>query len=544
LNADLLLNVVQYLCARDGCRLAATASRYFYLVHHYRQLRGAELVAATSYIPQVKSRQQTPRDVYEQALSKLQSKPNLCLAFNKPSGPLADHLPLLVPDDCVILGAISSSIQSSFTGQLEYKSNSSIMLGSMKDAQIRPFCLQQHEQSGDYQGTLDQLDSANCSWKVFMVYACGDLAADVEPFVTHLQNRYPNSTIVGGICNSGYISVPIQQKTKSELTSMPFHSLLHLNQRLGGRTPDEGITKVELVHHVHGVMQTKRFQLKVMEDEGGVFGVALAGDVPVRSMVSRGVTSLTYRGAPLPTTPFYADVVEFHRPGDEEYMFQGEDPPSYHLIRRVRDTDSGKTYSAHEMMMKFGSPNLIGIRRPNEDGFELHIAANDISRSLNAFLFMVRGSPDTEKALTDANIDFFDIDGAACMQDMEVSIRHLKEQTHGEQLLGAVMFSCSARGPTAGNLLSVDMADATSFANGFPNVPCLGFYAGGEIGPVARAGRQDVFRSGNATLQGFTAVFALFIVPEIDLGTMILDDRRENVEAFLRGRLATGIHDI
>lgn len=34
-------------------------------------------------------------------------------------------------------------------------------------------------------------------------------------------------------------------------------------------------------------------------------------------------------------------------------------------------------------------------------------------------------------------------------------------------------------------------------------------------------------------MQGFTAVFALFIVPKVDLSSIIIDDCRENVDAFI-----------
>jgi hypothetical protein len=37
-------------------------------------------------------------------------------------------------------------------------------------------------------------------------------------------------------------------------------------------------------------------------------------------------------------------------------------------------------------------------------------------------------------------------------------------------------------------------------------------------------------------LQGFTAVFALFIVPNIDLSGVDLDDSSENVEHFVASR--------
>ena len=42
----------------------------------------------------------------------------------------------------------------------------------------------------------------------------------------------------------------------------------------------------------------------------------------------------------------------------------------------------------------------------------------------------------------------------------------------------------------------------TRFAKAFPDVPCLGFYANGEFGPLALAGNENVFQTGRAMHQG------------------------------------------
>ena len=141
------------------------------------------------------------------------------------------------------------------------------------------------------------------------------------------------------------------------------------------------------------------------------------------------------------------------------------------------------------------------------------------------------------------------------MRDMELTMTQLAQQTASETVLGAVMFSCSGRGPTAGFLMTEEMADARRFANAFSSstenngarpstssVPCCGFYAAGEIGPMAIAGRRRAcFQQGKTALQGFTAVFALFIAPVFDLSKKRLehdlDDSQQSVEAFVRSRL-------
>ena len=58
--------------------------------------------------------------------------------------------------------------------------------------------------------------------------------------------------------------------------------------------------------------------------------------------------------------------------------------------------------------------------------------------------------------------------------------------------------------------------DAASFARIFPHAKMLGFYAGGEIGPkaLAAAPASRATQVGRAAMQGFTAVFGLFMVPQ------------------------------
>eukprot|EP00797_Seminavis_robusta_P004490 Sro1293_g260100.2 (107) ;mRNA; r:5590-5910 len=94
------------------------------------------------------------------------------------------------------------------------------------------------------------------------------------------------------------------------------------------------------------------------------------------------------------------------------------------------------------------------------------------------------------------------------------------------------------------------MADANAFSSAFgAKVPCVGFYAGGEIGPLATAPAPDadpsrnLFQRGKAALQGFTAVFALFIAPKVDLRHVDIDDSPEHVSEFfnkMMGRQTSG----
>lgn len=413
---------------------------------------------------------------------------------------------------------------------------------------VRPFFLHSSDAQDRHslEGFRDSFEDT-MDWKMFIVYVCDDGVQIADSVIQMIQARFPNVTIVGGICNSAFVSVPIDSEaTTTEKLSEHNRSVLYqMNRAMGGPQPVGRLKKAQLVHHVHAVARMKTFTLESIGGqmgEGGLCGVALAGDVPVRSVVSRGVKSLTFSrnggdGAPQPETSLFVHEAEVFRPGDEGYMFTGDDPPPYHLIRKIRDEFSGRVYTVNEMLLAFGQPDFLGLRRPHHDGFPLE-SSHSISSHLNAFLLIPESGIEEGATLVGSNVDFFDLSGQECMKDMDYCMAKLRQQTAGEQVLGAVMFSCNGRGPEAGTLITEEMADAKRFSKVFPNVPCLGFYAGGEIGPLALAGRQSVFQKGNACVQGFTAVFALFIVPKFDMETTRgFDECNETVEAFVRSRL-------
>jgi hypothetical protein len=257
-------------------------------------------------------------------------------------------------------------------------------------------------------------------------------------------------------------------------------------------------------------------------------------------MVSRGVKSITH-GVPQPTSPFVVHNVEFFRPGDPGYLFRGDHLQPMHMISELKNTETGQVLTAAECMTSMTQDaEFLGVKRDAHDGFELYMMS-PFSRATNTYLITTDGSQEQEESLQGAQIDFFHLSGEACLEDMEKTAKQLREQTQGEQILGAVMFSCSGRGPSRGGLIPEDMADAKRFHKEFPNVPCLGFYAGGEIGPMALAGNEKVFQTGRASVQGFTAVFCLFIVPVVQRQRQMLDDCTENVNRFVATRLSAPI---
>ena len=604
-NTDLILSVVQFLTVQDSSRLAATCSRFYYLVHTWRRLRGPELVAATSAWPHTTTRQKEPHEVCQEALHQLQSPPQLALTFTRTSPQatrLVTLLPKYLPNDTIIVNATAHSIQSCIDSHLDHQSYGSVMILNLhEDATIVPFCLNgaadphDDDEQSTFESVTSRLTEINSNpdyWKVFIVYAAGEGSMEVEGFVSSLQARFPLATIVGGICNAGHISLPVARllnyhrtRWENEFSSL---DLMKLIAQLTGEAANNSSratipSKQELLDQVQHLLTIKQYYLHDIPEDG-LFGVVLGGTVPVRSVVSRGVKSLMLDDSHRQPneydhvhadsssnnddnnnnnnshqTPFFVHQVEFHQPGDDAYIFRiphsdddddddaASTGPSYHVIRTVQDRATGKLYTPRDLYSRFGRPDVVGLQRPGANGYEL-LTPHPFSEAVNAFLFFLERNDNHNgnevAALQDANLDFFDIDGPASLLDMKYKMKLLREQTQNEQVLGAIMYSCSARGPKAGRLINEDMADAKRFAAAFgTSVPCCGFYAGGEIGPLALARmRQDesVFQTGHATLQGFTAVFAVLIVPKIDWSehVRLLDDAPETVKAYLQKRFA------
>jgi len=88
------------------------------------------------------------------------------------------------------------------------------------------------------------------------------------------------------------------------------------------------------------------------------------------------------------------------------------------------------------------------------------------------------------------------------VRDQETATAELKQllaaaQAAGPAPAGALLFTCNGRGT---RLFQQPHHDAAALAHAFGNIPLAGFFAGGEVGPIA----------GQNFLHGFTASVALF----------------------------------
>ena len=80
------------------------------------------------------------------------------------------------------------------------------------------------------------------------------------------------------------------------------------------------------------------------------------------------------------------------------------------------------------------------------------------------------------------------------IRNLDITLARLHRQLDGEQLLGALMFSCGGRGPSRSSMMGESVRYHT-FQQRVPGLPCLGFYAGGRLDPWRSTAMSMFFRA-------------------------------------------------
>ena len=554
ISSDLMLRIIQYLNVADNGRLACTSQRYYYLAHQYRRLRGPEIAITTDLIALAELEKTTPTEqtlynadqisstMMKDCKQKLHVKPNLILGFSTPSDlagaikrelsfPASPSTSNIISLNVVAHQHIQVSQPTAGQGlqsqqpKLDYKSKASLMAMTFTGATIMPYVIRGRPNHDDlvfleqrlrYHSKINNNGNANESsfWKAMILYAVGNGVESSDQITSRMQAFMPTAVIVGGACREGFVSMP--RYKKEELSSMSIKHLKYVLKYCCPNATHQGmldpaaarmniVEKLDLVDCVYAALEKEEAVTRDMHSSmytiagAGIIGVFLGGNVPIKSVVSRGVHSvLNNNGPPLPHSNLIVQEVSLTK--------LGHDQPPLHLIHKIRDNDTGIVYSSIQLMDKYGpsaeSPiDFLGLKRPGQDGFQLS-SLNELTQALGAFAILTDGSETELESTEGAELDFFCLNGKACMEDMDRTMLQLRQQTEGEEILGALMYTCNGRGPEPGYLIPEEISDAKRFGNAFPRVPCLGFYAAGEYGPVALAGNENIFQTGRASLQG------------------------------------------
>eukprot|EP00949_MAST-11_sp_MAST-11-sp1_P004314 g4314.t1 len=516
--SDVLLEIFSFFAVAETAAMGATDKRSFFLLHRLAKIE-PELVAVRG--------DYEGRPGIADALRRIRAKPNILIGFHSYRSPEEVETNLLPPEACFCI-ANNLNIQMNSTDYFGHELGDSLLLGSFPEATFVSFKHESSDSSSPTDSILKSLKGGD--WKVFIIFSCGsawnsvgDTWNSMCETVHELQKAFPDAAICGGICDNGSISNP---RTASEMSVRELKKAIKASS---SKAALKGITeRRELVELYNKVVPLKVRSTTVVSD--GIFGVAMGGNVPVRSIVSRGVRSLS-SGKVAASSDFVISssthIPPENAPANLVNVMGGN--CGFHVVRAIRGR--GSEYNGNAFLSAVGrSESILGIE--TEDGFRMQG-----SPLMGDGFFILTDDIMGSESLEGKQIDVFAVDPQACEEDLEFSLQKLSENLRNEKLLGALMFSCAARGPSKMQSLSQDMMDARAFASKFPQLPLCGGYLGGEIGPVALGGaRGNIFRAGQAELQGFTAVFAVFIVPQRSKALFKIDDSAENIDAYMRQR--------
>lgn len=447
----------------------------------------------------------------------------------------------------------------------------------------------------EIQQLIDRLDDAkpatarddNSFWKIIFVYVSGGTSLDPDAVLARVQEANPNCIIAGGVSSGGHVRLfssnqdaggteenegeqkrsaesiskatkLLEKRTVRQLRGVITNMIERARSGKGGSDVDEFVlnnidltkedmSKENLIEIAISLGFGQQSSAKNPHDgadlkhiESGIFGVAVGGDgVPVSAVVSRGCRSVISGDVAPRSSIWTVSDAAVLRPGQIGHPFYRGDPAggneSVHVINRVKNSETGEELDSIDFVLR-NRAEFVGIKRTNGDGFDLTMLQS-YNVATGHLMLMTKSPDDATGDIPDhqgSQIDLFNLDGQACIEDVGIKLGRLKELVAEKRLLAGLMFSCNGRGPERSYLIKEEMCDANAWNDRFPSVPLLGFYAGGEIGPKAMAGNSNIFQQGHASLQGFTAVFVLFVVPKIELGGFAIDDGPDNVEEFMR----------
>lgn len=631
LPTDVVILVLSFLSVMDNPSISVSR-RLYYLLSEFQRLRPQLVTSTELFQADGKS---LPR-VFAKAAKCLRGRPNVAFAFYR-----SGHVPVAswaaavqeqLPADTVLVAASSPKIQTNLDGEISSDKSISVMLGAFPEAKCVPFSVKTSSLTSKrpIDSIREQLNAAcpnapHKFWKCFVVYVCGQGYAAAETTIKELQNLHPEAVIIGGICQSGDVRKVARsrrsngdgggEQKESKETSVDVDQEADLDKLIQSMTVRQlkkeiadtfgpaalvGITEKEELcakakmslrkareEKFWGEKMATAANLSGVESiHDGIVGMAMGGNVPLRSVVSRGVCSCYSPTLETPSisggcrsqdhsiaiepppTVWSVDRAILASPGDEDYPYEvrnGEE--SMHkpvwVISKVQkkfvsgiqilETDELAETQGGESIQYRGAREFlieplnggrrvdyIGVRKTGEDGFTLHQLHQGMLTPGGIVIDAGdRGANQQYQSIIGAAIDAFSLNGPSCVRDLDVTLTQLHRQLDGEQLLGALMFSCGGRGPSA-SMMGEAMCDATHFDSAFPGLPCLGFYAGGEIGPMALHGNANVFQSGRVALQGFTAVFGVFVVPiPKETSRFTVDDSPEQVTSGVKRHLQT-----
>jgi small ligand-binding sensory domain FIST len=212
--------------------------------------------------------------------------------------------------------------------------------------------------------------------------------------------------------------------------------------------------------------------------EGGAVGVALAGPVMLRTVVSQGCRPI---GQPFTITRAEKNII---------FELAGRPPLAVlqEMLPQLAATDQQLARTAlflgrviNEYQEDFGRGDFLVRNLIGHDPNSGALALGDWIRPGQTVQFQVR-------------------DGTSAAEDLQELLRRQQQWTAQEPVRGALLFSCLGRGA---GMYGVQNHDINALQSALGPMPAAGFFANGEIGPVGAV----------PFIHGFTSVIGLFAEP-------------------------------
>ena len=319
-----------------------------------------------------------------------------------------------LPASCVLVGATSPSVQiqspATATGAGQFACTgvgpgrdlqhnvavpasagleASVLLGRFPDASFRSFGLNAAEMSHALDAPTDDAFLGHLglatgdAWSVFVVLVAGDGGEGADKLMHRLQGKYPTAAIIGGVCEGAF----------------------------------------------------RRSGFKVSYIEEGVVGLAMAGNVPLSALVSRGAKPL---GGSLAVT----DAEPVRTPSGKRHLLLQQARPvavgggggsdgSGAAAAAAAAAGSGETALMPALQAAIGRSDqegmqmyYIGVKAPGDGGFLLQGLSNDMFQQGGIVV------PDDDGALaavvaagaagSSVEVRFYQLDEEQCLLDAKV----------------------------------------------------------------------------------------------------------------------------
>mmetsp|Transcript_22448 Transcript_22448/g.32743 ORF Transcript_22448/g.32743 Transcript_22448/m.32743 type:complete len:430 (+) Transcript_22448:127-1416(+) len=385
------LEIVSYLNVRDAGRFMSTSCKNYLLM--------TEVARCNPYIVAEASRAEdncSAKGVISRAVTKIPSKPNIVFAFYEHSiYDMKQSLERLLPSDTSVIAAEAMNVQANVDGVVTNTGGTyddddegtgvSILLGSFPES-ISGSCIvtgasiKNARCSTDVYASVKQVLQISGliggqEWSTFILYACGLRGHSLASYVIEiLQVSHAEAAIIGGVCDSALV-----------------------------RTHPVSLTSSSTISRI----------------KSGVVVLALGGNTPLRACVSRGMEPLHAPHVQISDSfPIYNQYNNNMTNREDE---TSQSPIGY-VVSKIRRTDSAleeETVISDWMGMS-GAGDYLGIKRPDDMGYTLHLISSDL------FIDDERILVKECKPLNGAEVKLFRLTSAACVQGMVSYVRSLK----------------------------------------------------------------------------------------------------------------------